>query len=168
MTRIRFDDFVALAEYARRDYGAWGPAIEVSQAMIDRFAELTGDRQWIHVDVERARTEGPYGGTIAHGFLTLSLLPQLDPAELHIVGHAAAVNYGARSLRFFAPVRAGSAIHARSRLVAAEPHERGALLTYASVVHEVGNAKPALVYEALVLYRGDRAAHAVTRMSPDS
>jgi acyl dehydratase len=153
MPEIRFDDFAALNEYAQHDYGDWGPRLQVSQAMIDRFAELTGDRQWIHVDVERARAQGPYGGTIAHGFLTLSLLPQLDPAQLRIVGFTSVANYGAKNLRFFAPVLAGSYIHARSRLLAAEPHDKGSLLTYASVVHTVGSEKPALLYEALVLYR---------------
>jgi acyl dehydratase len=153
MPEIRFDDFAALHEYSQRDYGNWGPRLEVTQAMIDRFAELTGDHQWIHVDIERARTQGPYGGTIAHGFLTLSLLPQLDPAELRITGFTSAANYGAKNLRFFAPVLAGSCIHARSRLLAAEPHDKGALLTYASVVHAVGSEKPVLLYEALVLYR---------------
>lgn len=154
MPDIRFDDFAALEDYTTRDYGAWGPRIDVTQAMIDRFAELTGDFQWIHVDVERARRDSPYGGTIAHGFLTLSLLPRLDAGELRIVGHASVANYGARGLRFFAPVRAGSTIHARSRLVAAQPHEQGSLLTYASAVHAVDSDRPALLYEALVLYRG--------------
>jgi acyl dehydratase len=153
MPQIRFDDFVALGEYVQRDYGGWGPRVEVSQAMIDCFADLTGDHQWIHVDVERARNEGPYGGTIAHGFLTLSLLPQLDPAELQIAGYTSATNYGAKNLRFFAPVLAGSFIHARSRLLAAQPHAKGSLLVFASVVHAVGNEKPALLYEAQVLYR---------------
>lgn len=154
MPQLRFDDFAALEAFAQNDYGPWGPRLDITQAMIDRFAELTGDRQWIHVDVERARREGPYGGTIAHGFLTLSLLPQLDPAELQITGYSSAANYGAKSLRFLAPVLAGSSIHARSRLLAAEPHRKGSLLTFASAVHAVGNETPALLYEALVLYRG--------------
>ena len=76
--------------------------------MIDAFAELTGDRQWIHVDVERATRESPFGGPIAHGFLTLSLLPKMAAgASLQVTGHTNAVNYGAESLRFLSPSQPG-------------------------------------------------------------
>src|SRR5881409_3798415 len=86
--------------------------VAVDQDRIDQFAACTGDKQWIHVDVERARRESPFGGPIAHGYLTLSLVPQLShKAPLRITGHSAAINYGAESLRFLAPVPAGAKLH---------------------------------------------------------
>ena len=77
MEDIRFDDIAALKSKISDTFGDWSDPIEVTQDMINRFAELTGDHQWIHVDVERAKRESPFGGTIAHGFLTLSLLPAM-------------------------------------------------------------------------------------------
>ena len=120
MAEVRFDDLEGLNEQIG-EFGGWSDSILVTQDMIDEFADLTGDRQWIHVDVERAKKESPFGGPVAHGFLTLSLIPRLVPeGALRIVGHASAVNYGAEKLRFLAPVPSGSAIHARSRVVRAE------------------------------------------------
>lgn len=154
MREIRFDDFTALRALASEDFGPWGPELEVTQAMIDQFAELTDDRQWIHVDVERARRESPFGGTVAHGFLTLSLLAAMRPLNhLRIIGASSATNFGSRSLRFLAPVPAGARLHARSRLQEAEEHPTGALLTFEFAVHLVGQSKPALVYHPQLLYR---------------
>ena len=86
----------------------------VTQKMIDQFAELTGDPQWIHIDVERAKKETPFGGTIAHGFLTVSLLPQLAREAVDVRGDfKMRINYGFNKLRFVSPVRAGSKIRAR-------------------------------------------------------
>src|SRR4029078_5808684 len=97
----------------------------VTQDMINKFADLTGDHQWIHVDVERAKKESPFKGTIAHGFLTLSLLPTLRAASDHkVVGYGNATNYGSDKLRFVSPVPAGSKVNARARLVAGEPNAR--------------------------------------------
>lgn len=115
----QFDDVDAMNAAASEAFGAWGPEIEVSQEMINGFAELTGDRQWIHIDVERAKKESPFGGPIAHGFLTLALVPKLNPGDIRIVGHGNATNYGAGGLRFLAPVPAGAKIHGRTRLVGA-------------------------------------------------
>jgi acyl dehydratase len=121
--------------------------------MINKFAELTGDRQWIHIDVERAKRESPFRQTIAHGFLTLSLLPVLRAgAAYQIVGYGNATNYGADKLRFVSPVPAGSKIHARSRLLAVEAKPKGTQITQEINVHVVGNDKPALIYVMLVLY----------------
>jgi acyl dehydratase len=151
---IRFDDDAALTQAAAEGPGPYGKAVTVTQEMIDGFAELTGDRQWIHVDVERARTESPFGGPIAHGFLTLSLLPQLSGGgDLRIVGHSAAINYGAESLRFLSPVPAGSQVHARSTLAKAEPKSGGTLVTTEVEVRVVDAEKPALIYRMQVLYR---------------
>lgn len=154
MIELRFDDFVALRAFAGGEFGPWGPALTVTQDMIDRFADLTGDRQWIHVDVERARRESPFGGTVAHGLLTLSLLPSMDPLNhVRIVGSASAINYGSRALRFLAPVPAGCTLRARSRLLDVEPHAKGTLLTFEFAVHALGEDKPALLFQPQLLYR---------------
>src|SRR5690606_13652301 len=126
MQEIRFDDIDALRAKVSDTFGQWGPELEVTQDMINRFADLTGDHQWIHVDVERAKRESPFKTTIAHGFLTLSLLPALRPAaDYRIVGYGNATNYGSDKLRFVSPVPAGSKVHARSRLVAVEAKPKG-------------------------------------------
>jgi acyl dehydratase len=152
MPSIRFDDFSRLQQVIGGDFGPWGREVVVTQEMIDRFADLTGDTRWIHVDAERARRESPFGSTIAHGFLTLSLLPSLDPEHIEITGYSSIANYGAKSLRFLGPVRAGSRIHAHVKLNAAETHPRGSLLTFAMAIHIVGEDRPVLSYEAQVLY----------------
>src|SRR5258708_20517161 len=108
MTEYRFDDVDGLNAAASPEFGEWGPEIEVTQDMINGFAELTGDRQWIHVDVERAKKESPFGGPIAHGFLTLALVPKLNPPTVHIVGHGNAPNYPSQALRLPPPVPPGS------------------------------------------------------------
>jgi acyl dehydratase len=159
MREIRFDDIEALRKEIRDDFGPWGAELEVTQEMIRQFAELTGDRQWIHVDVERAKRESPFGGPIAHGFLTLSLLPAMPSgrADFRITGYGNATNYGSDKLRFVSPVPAGSKIHARSRLVAIEPAPKGTRVTTEIAVHVVGNdERPALVYSMIILYHPPR------------
>jgi hypothetical protein len=154
MEEIRFDDIAALQERIREDFGPWGPEIHVTQKMIDDFAALTGDHQWIHVDVERCTRESPFGGTIAHGFLVLSLLPVLRTgSDFALVGFGNAVNYGADKLRFVSPVPAGSKVRARSRLLAAEAKPKGTQVTNEIAVHVVGSDRPALLYTMLVLYQ---------------
>ena len=112
MEQIKFDDVSALQAKVSEEFGPFGGELEVTQKMINRFAELTGDRQWIHVDVERCRRESPFGGPIAHGFLTLSILPALnaksrDAEDWVIVGQGNVANYGSDKLRFLSPVPAG-------------------------------------------------------------
>lgn len=153
MEEIRFDDIDGLRAKVGQEFGPWGPEITVTQEMIDRFAELTGDRQWIHVDVERAKRESPFGGTIAHGFLTLSLLPALTSGgDIRIAGFGSAINYGADKLRFLSPVPAGATVRARSRLLAVDPRPRGTQITQEIAVHVAGNERPALTYTMLVLF----------------
>jgi acyl dehydratase len=142
---IRFDDIEKLKGKISDTFGAWSEPVEVTQDMINRFAEVTGDHQWIHVDVARAKRESPFGGTVAHGFLTLSLLPRMH-------GYGNATNYGANKLRFVSPVRAGSKVHAHSRLVGVEAKPKGTQLTQDIQVHVVGEERPALIYEMVVLY----------------
>ena len=155
---FQFDDVDGMNAAASDEYGAWGPEIGVTQEMINGFAELTGDRQWIHIDVERATKESPFGGPIAHGFLTLALVPKLNPGTLKIVGHGNAANFGAGGLRFLAPVPAGAKIHGKSRLVSAEARKNGTLVTTELAVHVVGNEKPSLSYNMQILYMPKRSA----------
>jgi acyl dehydratase len=155
---FQFDDVEALNAAASEEFGEWGREVEVTQEMINTFAELTGDRQWIHIDVERAKKDSPFGGPIAHGFLTLALVPVLNPMDIKIVGHGNATNYGAGGLRFLAPVPAGSTVHARTRLVGAEARKNGTLLTTELAIHVVGNDKPSLLYNMQILYMPKRAA----------
>jgi hypothetical protein len=152
MQQIRFDDIDGLNAAASDNFGDWGPPVKVTQDMVDEFADLTGDHQWIHADVERARRDSPFGGTIAHGFLTLSLLPAMGASTVRIVGQSSAVNYGAERLRFLAPVPIPSEVHARGRVVKAEARPKGTLLTTEADVSVVGADKPSLLYMMQVLY----------------
>jgi len=122
--------------------------LQVDQARIDLFAEATGDHQWIHTDPARAAA-GPFGATVAHGFLTLSLLPVLFETGFVIDDIRMGVNYGLNRVRFAAPVRAGSRLRGRFRLLAYEPLDGGAQLTVESVIELEGSAKPACVAESV-------------------
>ena len=154
MDEIAFADIDGLNASASDDWSDWGPEVEVTQEMVNGFADLTGDHQWIHVDVERA-TAGPFGGPIAHGFLTLSLLPSLNKAgNVRITGQQNVVNYGADGLRFLAPVPVGSCLHARNRVREARQHKKGTLVATQVAIHVVGNEVPSVLYDALVLYQG--------------
>src|SRR5262249_16387832 len=106
-----------------------GPSewLTVTQDMINTFAEATGDHQWIHVDVERARREMPGGKTIAHGYLTLSLLPRLAPTLMTIAKRRRGLNYGSNKIRFISPVPAGGRIRLRQKLLKVEPVEGNGL-----------------------------------------
>src|SRR5437588_4495755 len=143
MKQLRFDDIEGLNAAASEEFADWGPPTKVTQEMVDAFAELTGDHQWIHSDVERARA-GPFGGTIAHGFLTLNLLPELGVQTVRITGQSSAVNYGAERLRFLAPGPIPSEIHARGRLVKADARPKGTLVTTEADVSVVGADRPSL------------------------
>ena len=155
MTELRFDDIDAINEAAEAadDFSDFGPPMEVTQEMINQFATLTDDHQWIHIDVDRANA-GPFGSTVAHGFLTLSLVPRLVLGQIPITGFRNVVNYGADTLRFIAPVRAGASGHAKVRLLKALEKETGTLLKTSVAVHGVGAEKPSLLYRMLTLYMG--------------
>ncbi len=152
MAEFRFDDVDGLNAAASDEFGEWSSPIEVTQAMINTFAELTGDRQWIHIDVERAKKESPFGGPIAHGFLTLALVPKLNPNDIRITGHGNATNYGSEGLRFLAPVPAGAKVHGRTRLIGAVARPNGTLITTEIAIHVVDNDKPSLLYKMQILY----------------
>ena len=153
MEEIRFDDVDKLRMKISDDFSPWGAEIEITQEMINRFADLTGDHQWIHVDVARAKRESPFKTPIAHGFLVLSLLPVLRVgSNFTLVGFGNATNYGADRLRFVSPVPAGAKIHAHARLIAVEAKPKGTQTTQEIAVHVVGSDRPALLYTMLVLY----------------
>jgi acyl dehydratase len=118
--------------------------IEIDQARIDRFADATGDHQWIHVDPARAAA-GPFGATIAHGFLTLSLLPAMGMSAFEIEGLRMSVNYGLDRVRFPAPVRVGSRLRGHFVLREYQPIDGGAQLVVECTMEIEGGAKPACV-----------------------
>jgi len=134
---------------------AVGEWFAVEQSRIDLFADATGDHQWIHQDAIRTRTESPYGGAIAHGFLTLSLLSQLSRQCVEIQGEfKMRINYGLNRVRFPAPVAAGSRIRPRFTLLALEEIDQGFQVVWAVTVEVEGARKPALYAEWLIrLYR---------------
>ncbi len=126
---------------------AW---LTISQAQVNQFAEATGDHQWIHVDPEKARA-GPFGGPIAHGFLTLSLLPKFFESSMEIIESRMGVNYGLNKVRFMAPVPVGSRLRARMKLLACEAIDnRGQQMTWEVTVEREGAEKPVCVAESLV------------------
>jgi acyl dehydratase len=124
--------------------------VAIDQDRITAFAETTGDHQWIHVDVERARSESPYGTTIAHGFLTLSLIPALSKDNYRVDNAKMGINYGLNKVRFLAPVPAGSRVRLRSELVnASKVNDTTVDLTVRQTVELDGSDKPAAVAEVI-------------------
>ncbi|MFN8087814.1 MAG: MaoC family dehydratase [Mycobacterium sp.] len=128
-----------------------GDWVVIDQKRINEFADVTGDHQWIHVDVERARAESPYGAPIAHGFLTLSLVPALSKDNFRLEGAKLAINYGLNKVRFLAPVPVDSRIRVRSQLAeVAVVDDHTANLTVLHTIEIDGVSKPAAVAEMIV------------------
>jgi acyl dehydratase len=124
---------------------------EIDQTRIDAFADATEDHQWIHIDVERAKNESPYGTTIAHGFLTLSMIPKLSKDNFRVENAKMAINYGLNKVRFLAAVPSGGRIRARSELVdAAKVGDDTVNLTVRQTIELDGSEKPAAVAETIV------------------
>ena len=124
--------------------------IEITQAQVNQFADATGDHQWIHVDVARAKA-GPFGAPIAHGFLTLSLLPKFYENAFEVVESGMGVNYGLNRVRFMAPVPVGSRLRGRMKLLSAEPIDGDGLqMVWETTIELEGAAKPACVAESVV------------------
>ena len=124
--------------------------VEVTQQRVDLFADATDDHQWIHVDPERCKTESPFGGPIAHGFLTLSMLSSLFENAIRMTDATMVVNYGLNKVRFPAPVPVGSRIRAHLTLQKVENIEGGAQLEWSVVVEREGGSKPVCVAEMLM------------------
>jgi acyl dehydratase len=140
-----------LAEFVGREL-AVSDSLEVTQQRIQQFAEATGDRQWIHTDAERAGKESPYGSTIAHGFLTLSLISQMMEQAVRVRGVRLAVNYGLNRVRFPGPVRAGSQIRGRFHLHSVKEVGGAVEAVYGVTVEIEGEQKPCCVAEWIVRY----------------
>jgi acyl dehydratase len=142
-----FDTIAELQALVGQEIGVseW---ITVTQERIQLFADATNDHQWIHLDAERAKA-GPFGTTIAHGFLTLSLLPEMSASAFEVRGTRMGVNYGLNKVRFPAPVPSGSRLRGRFKLLAYEPLEGGAQLTLQATMEREGSDKPVCVAESL-------------------
>jgi acyl dehydratase len=156
-------DLANIQAFVGRELGAsqW---MTLDQRRIDEFADCTDDRQWIHVDAERARRESPLGTTIAHGYLTLAMIaPSTFEVLVEPAGIAQALNYGLDRVRFLAPVRSGARVRNRIKLIAAEPKGDGRfLLTTENTIEIENEPKPALIAHVLVLaIAGETAARGV-------
>jgi acyl dehydratase len=146
MTTI-IDGIDALKGYVGQHLG-YSDYVEITQEQVNQFAEATGDHQWIHVDVERAKA-GPFGAPIAHGYLTLSLAPALMPQILQVNGVSMGVNYGLNKVRFMSPVPVGAKVRAGGELKAVDDIAGGAQMTMVLTFEIEGADKPACVAEAI-------------------
>jgi len=151
MPITQIESIAKLRDHVGRDV-AVSDWLEVSQERINQFAESTNDRQWIHVDVERAARESPFKETIAHGFLTLSLLSELGKRAMSFGGVRMGINYGLNRVRFVRPVPAQSRIRGRFKLVALEEIKGGVQATWGVTVERDGGDKPCCIAEWLVRY----------------
>ena len=151
MSITQIESVAKLSDYVGREV-AVSDWLEVAQERISAFAEVTEDHQWIHVDPERAAKESPFKTTIAHGFLTLSLLPRLARLVLAVGGVRMGINYGLNRVRFVSPVPAGARIRGRFTLAALEEIGGGVQATWNVVVEREGGDKPCCVAEWLVRY----------------
>jgi acyl dehydratase len=147
MKTVSFDE---LPKLAGQDMGTsdW---VLIDQDRINKFADATGDHQWIHVDVERAKAQMPGGKTIAHGYLTLSLIPMLGSQVMSISGVSRGINYGSNKVRFTNMVPVGSRVRARQKLIAAEPKGPGLQLTNEITIEIEGQDRPACIAETISL-----------------
>ncbi len=127
-------------------YSEW---MEITQERVQLFAEATGDHQWIHIDVERAKKESPFGGPIAHGYLTLSLAPVLLPQVVSTTGFKMGVNYGCNKVRFMAPVPVGARLRLGARVIAVDDIAGGVQCTYELTFECEGAVKPSCVAEVI-------------------
>jgi acyl dehydratase len=123
--------------------------LTVTQQMIDRFADVTGDDQWIHTDPERAARESPYGTTVAHGYLALALVPRLFADAIAMPNIRISINYGTNRVRFPAPLKAGSRVRGRFKLAGLEEIKGGAQITWAVTLEAEGSEKPVCVAEVV-------------------
>jgi acyl dehydratase len=129
----------------------WSEPLTIGQDQVDRVADATGDHQWIHVDVERAQRESPFGGPIAHGYLTLALVPYFLPRMWDVTGFGMGVNYGCEKVRFPSPVPVGSQVRCGVQVDAVDPIAGGVQVTLTATIEVVGAPKPSCV--ATVVYR---------------
>ena len=148
---MKIESLDVLRDLCGREIGVtdW---VLISQDMIDAFADVTGDRQWIHIDSDRARMESPYGGTIAHGFLTLALSARFLGEVIEIAGPRMVVNYGLNRVRFPAAVRVSTRVRARVSLISTKDIPEGVEATYLISIEAERSDKPCCVAELLLRY----------------
>lgn len=155
MSKIDYKDADALNKLVTEEFGPWSNTAKVTQQDINTFADLTGDHMWMHVDEERCKEQSPFGCTIAHGFLLLSMLPKFQsaPQEIgQISGFSHMMNYGSDKLRFIGAVPVNSELQARSRVKSVEVGEHKTKVTLETHLHVVDQEKPALIYELAFIY----------------
>lgn len=147
--------FSGLEEFAAAEGSALGPTewLEITQDRVNLFADATGDHQWIHVDPDRA-AGGPFGGTIAHGLLTLSLLPHFSHQLYTVDNIAMAINYGYNKVRFITPVKVGAKVRARGEITKVDQLDKAVQAVTTITVEIEGSEKPAAVAESIVRFLG--------------
>lgn len=155
MSEIHYKDEAALQALVSEEFGEFSDSITVTQDEINQFAELSGDHMWLHVDEERCAKESPFGSTIAHGFLLLSMLSRFQSAPnglQNVSGFGHMMNYGSDKLRFLGVVPVNSEIHTRSRIKEVEVTEKKTKIVMETHLHVVGQDNPALIYEMMFVY----------------
>lgn len=151
--KIDVKDIDSLRALVSDQFSDWSNQVLVDQALIDDFARLSGDNYWIHTDPERARKEGPFGGTIAHGALVQVLMSRMQvPLGFEVTGFNNMVNYGSERLRFPSPVPAGSLLHSRVRVKSVEVLPKGTQMIMEFNIHVVGQERPAVINDLAILY----------------
>lgn len=154
MKQYQFDDLEGLQALVSEEFGSWSNEVEITQDLINQFAEMTGDNYWMHTDPEQCKTQSPFGTTIAHGFLTLVLLPKMrNEYDWEVVGFNNMLNYGSNKLRFTGAVPVGSKIYSRSRVKSVEKTPKGqTCVTLETHINIVDQERPAVVYELMFMY----------------
>ena len=155
MNGINYKDQAGLERLISEEFGDWSRSITVTQRMINDFADLSGDHFWIHVDADRCKEHSPFGCTIAHGFLVLSLITRM-PGDRNVIeevsGYSHMLNYGSDKLRFLNAVPVDSELHARSRISDVTVSSHKTRVTTEIHVHVVGQEKPAVVCELIFVF----------------
>lgn len=154
LLQISVDNQAAINALPSLGFTSWSNEITVDQVLIDDFAKLSGDDYWLHTDPERAKKESPFGTTIAHGALVQVLQSRFDLSlPYEITGFETMMNYGSDRLRFPAPVPVDSRLHARARVKSVNQTAKGTQLTLEVMIHVVGNERPSVINELVIIYR---------------
>ena len=154
MKQYDYKDIACLQELVSDQCGPWSSEVEISQDMVNQFAELTGDDYWIHTDPEKAKSDSPFGCTVAHGFLTLVLMPKMRGEQTYeVTGFNNMLNYGSDKLRFTGVVPVGCSIRSRNRVKEVSETPKGTKFVMETHIHVVGqDERPALIYELVFIY----------------
>jgi len=156
MQEFHYQDVEALQSLVSDEFGDWSSSVHITQALIDQFADLSGDDYTIHTDPEKAKAESPFGTTIAHGFLSLVLMSKMTgtaPPSYTVAGYTNILNYGSDKLRFTGPVPVGSSLRMRSRVKSVEATPKGTKMVMEQHIHAQGqDERPVLIYELILIY----------------